>query len=66
MTRASLKGKYTEWIRTISGSEYEQNQVLECRTMLGDKDLMSRLRNSNFDLAVEDNESFMPSCATPS
>ena len=60
MTRESLKGKYTEWIRTVPGSEFEQNQVLECRTMLGDKDLMSRLLNSNFDLAVEDMNHLCP------
>ena len=54
MTRASLRGKYMEFVLEIPGSEHEQNLVLECRTLLGDKELMTRLRNSNFDLAVVD------------
>ena len=54
-TSAALGGKYTEWIMTnVIGSDFENKLMLECRNMLGDKGLMSRLRNSNFDLAVED------------
>ena len=44
-----------EWTtQELIGSDYEKNQVLECRTLFDDDDLMTKLRNSNFDLAVED------------
>ena len=42
------------------GSDFQNNQMLECRSVLGDRDLMSRLRNSKFDLAVEDMNHFCP------
>ena len=61
MTSAGLNGNYTEWIMAdFFGSDFQNNQMLECRSVLGDSDLMSRLRNSKFDLAVEDMNHFCP------
>ena len=60
MTRAGLKGKYMEWLIEFIGGDYDRKQVLECRTMFGDDDLMSRLRTSSFDLAIEDFTHFCP------
>ena len=54
-TSAGLNGNNTEWLMNdYLENDYVKNQILECQSILGDKDLMSRLRNSKFDLAVED------------
>ena len=54
MTNAGLKGKYTEWLIKMFRSDHVRSKSIEYRMMLSDKDLMSRLRDSNFDLAVAD------------
>ena len=55
ITSAGLNGNYTEWMMTyFIGGDYENKQMLECQSLIGDTNLMSRLHNSKFDLAVED------------
>ena len=61
ITSAGLRSKYAEWIiNHYIGSDFANNHMLECRGILGDKDLMSRLRNSKFDLAMEDMNHLCP------
>ena len=60
MTNAGLKGKYIEWVMEMAGGEYDKNGLLECKTMLADKDLMSRVRNVKFDLAIVDHSYLCP------
>lgn len=60
MTSAGSKGKYSEWVIKNIGSDHEKLKLLECRGIVGDKDLMSRIRNSNFDLAIQDRNNLCP------
>ena len=61
ITSAGLHSKYAEWIMNhYVGSDFAENHMLECRSMFGDKDLMSRLRNSKYDLAFEDMNHLCP------
>ena len=60
MTNAGLKGKFFEWLMESLGSDFEKQQVLECRNIFEDKDLMSTIRKAKFDLAVVDTSSMCP------
>ncbi|XP_072022360.1 2-hydroxyacylsphingosine 1-beta-galactosyltransferase-like [Amphiura filiformis] len=53
MTNAGLEGRYTEWMLEVSSTDFFQQYVKECGTILGDEELMSKLQN--FDLSVVDN-----------
>ena len=60
MTSAGLKVKYTKWFRKNIGSDHEKLKLLECRSIFDNKDLMSRLRNTNFNLAIQDRNYLCP------
>ena len=60
ITSASLKGKYIEFTMEMQKMNYTRNQVDECSNMLGDGRLVSRIKESKFDLALTDPSSFCP------
>ena len=60
MTNAGLKGGYTKWLIEASNSDLMTRMVLECGDNLGNKELMSKLLNSNFALLVVDNNQNCP------
>ena len=60
MTNAGLKGKFFEWLIATLGSDFEKQQVLECRNLLENEDLMSTIRNAKFDLALFDTSNMCP------
>ena len=60
MTNAGLNGKFFEWMLASLGSDFEKQQVLECRNILEDNDLMSTIRNAKFDLALFDTSYMCP------
>ncbi|XP_072050023.1 UDP-glucuronosyltransferase 2A1-like [Amphiura filiformis] len=58
MTNAGLEGRYMEWMKEVSSSDFFTQHVKECDTILGDEDLMSKLQNC--DLSVADNNHDCP------
>ena len=61
MTKAGLKGKYMEFLMSLIGTDHMQREVSECGDLLlGDEELIARLRNSNFDLGIVDNSEQCP------
>lgn len=57
MTNAGLEGRFMEFMMEISleSSLLMDKQMQECRNIFDDKDLITKLQNSNFDLALVDN-----------
>ena len=60
LTNAALKGEYMKWLMEVSKSDAETRLVLECRNNLDNKQLMSKLLNSNFAALVVDNNQNCP------
>lgn len=60
LTDAGLRGEYIQWLMDLIKSGHMERQVTECHNIMGDMDVMSRLRNSNFDLAVVDSAQLCP------
>ena len=54
MVDAGLQHRYILWLVKSLGSNYVHKIVQECHQTLTDTELMSRLRDSNFDLSVVD------------
>ena len=54
MTNAGLGGYYYSWLIEQVSSNYMNSEVSTCEMLLGDKRLMSTLRNSNLDLGIVD------------
>ncbi len=50
MTKAGLKGRFTEWLVEFTNHDIFKNLKLECREIFGDVELMSKL--IGFDLAM--------------
>ncbi len=54
MTNAGLRGEYISWIMETFNDEMIAKIVAECHNILYDADLMKRLKNSNFKVALVD------------
>ena len=54
MTDAGLRGKFMEYMMELMSSDHTEKMASECDNLIGDEELMSRLRNSNFDVMLQD------------
>ncbi|XP_072034359.1 UDP-glucuronosyltransferase 2B31-like isoform X1 [Amphiura filiformis] len=56
MTAAGLQGRYVQWILELSRREnnFMQKQYDECHDLLLNQDILSTLRDSNFEISVAD------------
>ena len=60
ITDAGLKGKYMEHMVSLMGTGHMEKIASECDNLIGDVELVSRLRHSNFDVAIIDGSDQCP------
>ena len=60
MTNAGLRGEYISWMMDLMKTDYMDREVDECAKLLGDAQLLSAFRDSNFSVSVVDNIFFCP------
>ncbi len=58
MTNAGLHGRYTEWLMQFRKSDLYSKYAMECPTILGDVELITKLQN--FDLSIGANRHKCP------
>ena len=61
VTDAGLRGNYMEFMMELMATtDYMKKMVSECDNLIGDDELITRLRNSNFDVALMDGSDQCP------
>ncbi len=54
MTSAGLKGKNLEFLTEHIHSDYMRKQIDECSNLLGNENVLTNLKQANFDIAIAD------------